>query len=760
MMQTQRHALRWGLAGYGDLAGKRVAPALQNAAGSTLAGIWGRDPGKCAAFARKHGIPQAHASFDALLASPIDAVYVCTPPVSHAQYAIAALNAGKHVLVEKPMAASVPECERMLEAAHGNGLALGVAYYRRAFAKLQHVRRLLDEGAIGTITWINVASHGWFDPSPDDPKRWRVERSLSGGAGALADIGVHRLDLLDFWLGPASVVAARFQRLVHSYDVEDGCSALLELSRGIPAHLHFSWNTKTWMDRLEIAGAGGKIVLDPLDGDKLVVLRGTEREELTFPPPANAHLPCVQDFVDAVAEGRAPLCGGAVGLRANRLLQAIIDGAAERGPDPKVPAAAPQNDFPEFIETYYHRCRMRCPEIEGIAGKWTAEDLVPGLSDFDARLLVREGTDAAAWSRISMEVGRVHLELARERKKWARTLEHLPGVNLTWNEFHDPLRFSPEYCQWSFHHGSPERLAAARAYAARHAWSTDDAHYHWRRIASYYGRYDRAIDPPINLGAYESKYPLHSRLLHYLAPPVHSAVCLMQQRTTPGKLDAFRQARGLFPQPHTMDRVLGLIALHYDAPRHLSEPALTELEDELEAYLQGMLDTLLNAGCGLECPRHPTPRQLQAAVALQDGADPLKRLLENVRFARLMQGRLWFYGQDVLWFDSTLLIRNELNRIRINFHDAPLRLFSRLALGTEASPAETLALLAGGVLNATDAAACRAFAAAADPACANADLKRRALEIAALFEPFLHAIEKLAHAAVELAKCPASRALK
>ena len=320
---SQTH-LRWGLVGYGSLADKRVAAALQDADRSTLAGVWGRDYDKTQVFAARHNIPGAHETLDALIQSDIDAVYVCTPPDSHAEYSLPAMAAGKHALVEKPMAASVAECESMINAARDKGVTLGVAYYRRAYPKMQRIKQLIDDAVLGTPTWVNIAAHSWFNPNEDDAQYWRVQKARSGGGGAVADIGVHRLDLLQYWLGNCSVKYRHLQHLTQPYEVEDGSSVVLELANGAPVHAYFAWNSQTWMDRFEIVGTEGKIIAEPLDGAPLTVIRGREREELQIDPPANAHLPCVQDFVDAGQQNRAPLCDGAAGLETNRLLEAIV----------------------------------------------------------------------------------------------------------------------------------------------------------------------------------------------------------------------------------------------------------------------------------------------------------------------------------------------------------------------------------------------------------------------------------------------------
>ena len=405
-------------------------------------------------------------------------------------------------------------------------------------------------------------------------------------------------------------------------------------------------------------------------------------------------------------------------------------------------APKPENDFAEFIATYFERCRARVPEIEANAGKWIFEDLIPGMSDFDTRFLVRDGMTARDWCRMAMEVAQVHFDLARERKAWARNLEHLPGVNLSWSEICDPEGYYPEFSQWTFYHGPEERLGAVRRQLAGHPWGPLDHEYHWKKIAIYYGPFNRTIDPPINLGVFENKYPLHSRLLHYLAPPLHSAVCLLRRETTPGKLDALRQALDLFPRRATMERVLDLIERHFEKPALLREPGLTELDQELDAYLTDVVNTLLDSRATIPCERSPSVGQLKQAVKALALPPSRARIFEGVKFARLMKGRLWFYAQELAWFDSVPLIRNELSRMRANFVEEPFRLFADMAWGRPAGAVEVLRRLEGeGILRREQADTVRRFIALADPATTAADYRRRALDLVDIYEPFLEALE-------------------
>lgn len=395
----------------------------------------------------------------------------------------------------------------------------------------------------------------------------------------------------------------------------------------------------------------------------------------------------------------------------------------------------------EFIETYFERCRRCVPELEGSAAKWLFEDLIPGLSDIDTRFFVSDQMTVEGWCEMSMEVGRIHLELAREHKEWARILEHLPGVNLKWNELLDSNFYLTEFSQWSFYRGENKRLVEARRYINERPWSSDDESYHWRKIAAYFGPYDRTIDPPINLGLYENEYPLHSRVMHYFAPPVQSAVALLQKKTTPGKLCALHRAVDLFPHPEIIDLVLDLIHQHYVVPQYLGEPGLTELDQKLEIYLTEVVNKLFETDDLPHCPRKPIPSQLRQAVRTLKKKGPASQLFEHVRFARLMKGRLWFYGQEVIWFDSLWLIRNELNRLYQNFCDAPLRLITQLIYGEAMEPDQALEKLGNDLLDKEQSQVYRHFSKLARTECPSHELKKRALELSSIFNPFLYILE-------------------
>jgi len=130
----------------------------------------------------------------------------------------------------------------------------------------------------------------------------------------------------------------------------------------------------------------------------------------------------------------------------------------------------PENSFQEFINAYFERCRAVCPKMRGIAGKWIFEDLIPGMSDFDTRFIFADDCTVEDWMDMSLAVGKVHTQLAKEQPRWARILEHLPGLNLTHAEISNPLFYYPEFQQWTFYKGNRDILDNIETYLIKKPW--------------------------------------------------------------------------------------------------------------------------------------------------------------------------------------------------------------------------------------------------------------------------------------------------
>jgi len=197
--------VRWGIIGAGDIARKQTAPAIRDANGAELLAVHRQSMDAAQAFADEFGAAKAYDDVDALLADPdVDAVYISTPVYLHASQTIAAARAGKHVLVEKPMAMSSAECRQMIDACATHGVELMVCYYQRFNARHQKVRELVSAGDIGRVI---TATASMTTQNPPRAGAWRHDPALGGG-GVVMDMGVHCFDTLRFILGEVKSVTA------------------------------------------------------------------------------------------------------------------------------------------------------------------------------------------------------------------------------------------------------------------------------------------------------------------------------------------------------------------------------------------------------------------------------------------------------------------------------------------------------------------------------------------------------------------------
>jgi len=319
--------LGWGLIGAGDIARKRVAAALRDAPGGELVAISRARAELAESFAAEFGARRWHARWQDLIADRgVDAVYVATPVRVHADQAIAAADAGKHVLCEKPMAMTVAECDRIIAACRANRVRLGVAYYRRFYPAVVRIKAIIGSGEIGEGVLAQAEAFESFNPRPGDARAWLVDKREAGG-GPMMDFGCHRIELLLNLFGPVSRVASAVSNCVLKREVEDTAVALLQFERGACATVAVTHATSEPRDTLRVYGTHGSIELTSLNaGEMQITINGERRREL-HPPAANLHQPLVEDFVAAVLTGRDPAVGGDVGRAVADVEEQIYAGA-------------------------------------------------------------------------------------------------------------------------------------------------------------------------------------------------------------------------------------------------------------------------------------------------------------------------------------------------------------------------------------------------------------------------------------------------
>ena len=242
--------IRVGIAGCGKIAQVRHLPEYQAHPQAQIAGLFDLNRERAQSLALQYGA-RVYASYEEMLADPgIDAVSVCSANVAHADMTVAALNAGKHVLCEKPMAVTLQDCERMAAAARDCGKTLMIGQNQRLAAAHVKARELIEEGAIGkVITFSTSFRHGGPETWSVDPGAgtWFFDKSKAA-MGVLADLGIHKTDLIQFLTGQKVVeVTARLVTLDKKFPdgslitVDDNAFCVYRLSGGAMGTMTASW---------------------------------------------------------------------------------------------------------------------------------------------------------------------------------------------------------------------------------------------------------------------------------------------------------------------------------------------------------------------------------------------------------------------------------------------------------------------------------------------------------------------------------------
>jgi predicted dehydrogenase len=318
--------LTWGLIGCGDIARKRVASALRDGAHCELVAVARAKAEHAAAFAQEFGARRWYADWHALLADEeIQAVYLATPVYLHAEQTIAAAEAGKHVLCEKPMALSVSDCDRMIAACRANGVHLSIAYYRHLYPVIQRVKELMADGTIGQPVIAQINAFERFDPAPAHPRHWFVKKECSGG-GPMMDFGCHRIEVLLNVLGDITVVQSSVGQVHFQREVEDTAIALFTFANQARAVLSVTHAAQESQDTFSLFGSAGSLHIAALNkGELLIRTANSERIE-QHPPHANLHQPLIEAFAEAILTQTAPPVSGDIGRAVQRIESLIYRG--------------------------------------------------------------------------------------------------------------------------------------------------------------------------------------------------------------------------------------------------------------------------------------------------------------------------------------------------------------------------------------------------------------------------------------------------
>jgi predicted dehydrogenase len=253
--------VKFGVIGCGGIADRRTIPeGILPSRLCELAAVMDSDKNRAGAVGAKYHV-RAFSRVEALLALPeVDAVYVATPNCFHKDQVIAAAHAGKHVLVEKPLALTVSDAEEMIAACRRNGVLLMAGYMMRFHSHHRKLKEMIDAGDLGQVVYARVQLTCWY---PLMPGAWRQVPEMGGG-GAWMDLGSHCVDLLEIWLGPVRRLAGFSRSLTHAYPVDDSTTVMCEFASQAQGVVEVNYNVPddAAQNSLEIRGTRGVVVAD------------------------------------------------------------------------------------------------------------------------------------------------------------------------------------------------------------------------------------------------------------------------------------------------------------------------------------------------------------------------------------------------------------------------------------------------------------------------------------------------------------------
>lgn len=338
--------VKWGVIGCGGIADRRTIPeGFMPSQEAEVVAVQDVDEGRAQAVAAKYGVAKVYADGLQLMENPdVQAVYVASPTASHHTYVLAAAQAGKHVLCEKPLALNVAQAEEMVAACAQAGVKLGVNFMMRFHACHQYLRQLIAEGKLGKPVLGKAELTCWYPPIPgafrQDPAQ--------GGGGALIDMGNHCLDLLEFLFGQRVARVSCFTaNLVQGYASEDTAAVLAEFDGGAMALVNALFNVPdaaaknmlvvygsrggAWAFGTIGQDSGGQlhVTLEEKEAgyDAAQVRTEASGEVVVAPDPVNIYRAHVDAMSQAIKEGTEPPVPGEVGLWSQKVIAACYESA-------------------------------------------------------------------------------------------------------------------------------------------------------------------------------------------------------------------------------------------------------------------------------------------------------------------------------------------------------------------------------------------------------------------------------------------------
>jgi len=320
--------VNWGIIGCGNVTELKSGPAFNKVEHSKLVAVMRRDAALAEDYAKRHGVPKWYSDGSQLINDPeVNAVYVATPPDTHALYAIQAMKAGKPVYVEKPMARNYQECQEMIRVSEETGVPLFVAYYRRTLPAFLKVKELIYEGIIGKPMTVNVRLHKSVPDRDLKPETqfWHVNPEIAG-AGYFYDLASHQLDYLDFLFGPVIQVHGLAANQAGYYAAEDTVTGTFRFGNGVigAGSWCFVVAKGSEEDSIEISGTKGKLTFSSFQHGDVKLTTPEGAVSFSLQNPENIQHNLIAQVVKTLRDESECVSTGKSAARTSAVLEEMV----------------------------------------------------------------------------------------------------------------------------------------------------------------------------------------------------------------------------------------------------------------------------------------------------------------------------------------------------------------------------------------------------------------------------------------------------
>lgn len=321
--------INWGIIGCGDVTEIKSGPAFNKVPHSALLAVMRRDGAKAADYARRHHVPRWYDDADRLIEDPeVNAIYIATPPDTHEMYTIAALEAGKPVYVEKPMALNFAAAQNMAETAFTKKVKLVVAHYRREQPLFKKIKQLLNENIIGDIRLVNLELYKpplTKEELAVNHHAWRVNPAIAGG-GLFHDLAPHQLDLMYYFFGPVKKITGIATNQGGKYKADDLVTGNVLFKNGVVFSGTWCFNAAATTDTCKIIGSKGSINFNVFSGNTITINIGGNEKIISFDVLQHVQQPMIAKVVEYFLNQSYNPCSAEEGAEVMRMMQEMVTG--------------------------------------------------------------------------------------------------------------------------------------------------------------------------------------------------------------------------------------------------------------------------------------------------------------------------------------------------------------------------------------------------------------------------------------------------